>query len=262
MQHIETDEQIITRVRERFEALDDMTNAIAQGNVRAMVVFGAPGVGKSFGVLKVLSKYDSFHQLTNETHFKRYEVVKGTISALGLYAKLYTYSDPKNVLVFDDCDVWDDEDAVNILKAALDSSERRFIQYNKDSRLLKENGIPFKFEYKGGAILITNVDFDNVRSKKMRSHLAALSSRCHHIDLTIDTEREVILRIRQLINDGMLDEHNFAPETVQSILDFIDENRFRLKELSLRTVVKAAELINSFGAENWQRYGKLTLLKS
>ena len=257
----ETDAQIIERLRDRFEALDDMTSAVAQGNVRAMIVSGAPGVGKSFGVLKVLSKYDSFHQLTNESMFKRYEVVKGNISALGLYAKLYTYSDPKQVLVFDDCDMWDDEFALNILKTALDSSEKRVIQYNKDSRFLKENGIPFSFEYKGSVIFITNVDFDNIRSKKIKSHLAAMKSRCHHVDLTIDTAREVILRIKQLIQDGMLDNHNFSSETIEQIVKFVEENQFKVKELSLRTVVKACELIKSFGEDNWTRYAELTLLK-
>ena len=40
----ETDEDIITRIRERFDMLKDMTKAVKKGDVRAMIVSGPPGV--------------------------------------------------------------------------------------------------------------------------------------------------------------------------------------------------------------------------
>ena len=43
----ETDEETIERMRERFEMLEDMTRATKKGDVRAMIVSGPPGVGKS-----------------------------------------------------------------------------------------------------------------------------------------------------------------------------------------------------------------------
>ena len=49
-----SDEAIIERLRQRFQILDDMTRAVKKGDVRAMIVTGPPGVGKSFGVEKVL----------------------------------------------------------------------------------------------------------------------------------------------------------------------------------------------------------------
>ena len=66
----------------------------------------------------------------------------------------------------------------------------------------------------------------------MRDHLTALESRCHYIDLTIDTDREKMLRIQQITNDGMLDEYKLSEEVVQDIVDFIDINKKRLRELS------------------------------
>ena len=80
----ETDAEIIERLRERFEILDDMTRAVKAGKVRAMIVSGAPGVGKSFGVEKVLSKHDTFANIANDKKFKKYEIVKGAMSAIGL----------------------------------------------------------------------------------------------------------------------------------------------------------------------------------
>jgi predicted AAA+ superfamily ATPase len=119
----ETDEEILVRLGERFEILTEMTKAVKSGDVRAMIVSGPPGVGKSFGVEEVLSKDDLFNALGERK--PRYEIVKGAMSALGLYAKLYEFSDAKNVIVFDDCDsVLMDELSLNILKGALDSSAR------------------------------------------------------------------------------------------------------------------------------------------
>ena len=177
-----TDEELIERTRGRFQILTDMTKAVKEGTVRAMIVSGPPGVGKSFGVEEVLTRDDLFNQLGERK--PKYEVVKGAMSALGLYAKLYKYSDSKNVVVFDDCDsVLLDDVSLNILKAALDTSKKRTISWNTDSRLLRSEGIPDKFEFKGGAIFITNIKFENVRSKKLQDHLSALESRCHYIDL-------------------------------------------------------------------------------
>ena len=82
----ETDEQIKQRLRERFEILNDMTRAVKKGDVRAMIVTGPPGVGKSFGVEEVLGKHDLMATVANNSKLKKYDVVKGAMSALGLYA--------------------------------------------------------------------------------------------------------------------------------------------------------------------------------
>lgn len=258
----ETDAEIIERLRERFEILDDMTRACKAGKVRAMIVSGAPGVGKSFGVEKVLSKHDVFANVANDKKFKKYEIVKGAMSAIGLYSKLYEYADEKNILVFDDCDsVLLDDLSLNILKAALDTSKRRTIHWNTDSRLLRSEGVPNSFEFKGGCIFITNINFQNIRSKKLQDHLMALESRCHYIDLTIHTEREKMLRIKQIVSDGMLEDYGFTEEEHAELIEFIDANKKRLRELSLRTVLKTADLMRSFPNDKWKRVAQISLMK-
>jgi DNA-binding NarL/FixJ family response regulator len=258
----ETDAEIIERLRERFDILDDMTRAVKKGAVRAMIVSGAPGVGKSFGVEKVLGKHDIMANIAGDEKLKKYEIVKGAMSAIGLYSKLYEFSAEKNILVFDDCDsVLLDDLSLNILKAALDTSKKRTIHWNTDSRLLRSEGVPNSFEFKGGAIFITNINFQNIKSKKLQDHLMALESRCHYIDLTIHTEREKMLRIRQIVADGMLNEYEFTAEQEAELIAFVDEHKKRLRELSLRTVLKMADLMRSFPNGKWRRVAQISLMR-
>ena len=255
----ETDEETIERLRERFQILEDMTKACKKGDVRAMIVTGPPGVGKSFGVEKVLGKHDLISTLGERA--PKYQVVKGAMSAIGLYCKLFNYADKDNVLVFDDCDSILQEDlSLNILKAALDSKASRRIHWNTDSFKLRNEGVPDSFEFKGSCIFITNIKFENVKSKKMRDHLAAIESRCHYIDLTIDSEREKMLRIKQIVGDGMLAKHALDEETHERVVDFIDINKKNLRELSLRTVLKVADLAKAF-PDNWEAMAENTVLQ-
>ena len=254
-----SDEDLIEKTRARFQVLTDMTKAVKAGDVRAMIVTGPPGVGKSFGVEEVLTKDDLFNTLGERK--PRYEIVKGAMSAIGLYSKLYEFSAEKNVIVFDDCDsVLLDDLSLNILKAALDSSKKRTISWNTDSRLLRSEGIPDRFEFKAGAIFITNIKFENVRSKKLQDHLSALESRCHYIDLQMDTDREKILRIKQIVSDGMLDCYELADIAKDEVVDFVATNRAKLRELSLRTVLKVADLRKSFPT-NWMSMAEVTVMK-
>ena len=255
----ESDEAIIARLSERFQILTEMTKAVKHGDVRAMIVSGPPGVGKSFGVEAVLQKDDLFNTLGNKK--PKYEVVKGAMSSLGLYCKLYEYADAGNVIVFDDCDSILMEDlSLNILKGALDSSKKRFIAWNTDSRLLRSEGIPDRFEFKGAAIFITNIKFQHVKSKRLKDHLDALESRCHYIDLEMDTDREKMLRIKQIVSEGMLDDYDFEQVTTDEVVNFIDTHQSKLRELSLRTVLKVADLRKAFPS-NWQAMAKTTVMR-
>jgi hypothetical protein len=129
----ETDEEAMDRIASRFGVLDEMASACISGNIRAMIVTGPAGIGKSHGVTTQMEKASLFDQVTGKK--PRFDIVKGAMSGIGLFAKLYKFSDAKNVLVFDDCDIWEDQDAINVLKGALDSGKTRRISWNKDSRL-------------------------------------------------------------------------------------------------------------------------------
>jgi hypothetical protein len=250
---VETDEEAMDRIATRFKILDDMSAACINGQIKAMIVSGPPGVGKSFGVEAQLEKASMFDRLASNRI--RYEVVKGAMTALGLYAQLYRYSDKKNVLVFDDCDsIFSDELSLNILKAALDSGKRRRICWNSDSRLLRDEGIPNSFDFQGSAIFITNLKFSNVRSKKLQDHLEALESRCHFIDLTIDTDRDKMLRIKQVHRDaqnGLFADYGFYNNEENEIFSYMEANQNKLREMSIRMALKIADLVK-INPNNWK----------
>jgi len=256
----ETEQQAMDRIAERFSVLDEMSKACIQGDIRAMIVSGPPGVGKSHGVTQQMEKASMFDKISGKR--PRFEIVKGAMSGIGLFAKLYKYSDAKNVLVFDDCDIWDDQDAINVLKGALDSGKKRRISWNKDSRLLRDEGVPNTFDFNGSIIFITNKTFDNKKASKMTPHLDALQSRSHFLDLTVDTERDKMLRIKQVHRDadgGLFADYDFTQEQTDEVMSFIEANHAKLREVSLRMCLKIADLVKISG--NWRELAKATCMK-
>ena len=255
-----SDAEAMDRIATRFAVLDEMSKACINGDIRAMIVSGPPGVGKSFGVESQMEKASMFDKIAGKRD--RFNIVKGAISGIGLFATLYKYSDKRNVLVFDDCDVWEDPDALNILKGALDSGKRRRISWNKDSRLLRLEDVPHQFDFNGSIIFITNLDFNDRRSKKIKAHLDALQSRCHYLDLTIDSERDKMLRIKQVHRDadgGLFKEYNFENGEGEQVLSFMFNNSKRLREVSLRMALKIADLIK-ISPDNWQMLAESTCI--
>jgi hypothetical protein len=222
-----------------------------------MIVSGPPGVGKSHGVEEVLDRYATLEMMGGA---KTHEVIKGATSAIGLYCKLYKNADKGKVVVFDDCDsIFNDELSLNILKAALDSKKVRTINWNTDSFKLRNEGVPDSFRFEASAIFITNLKFDKVKGK-LREHLEALESRCHYMDLTIDSDKDKILRIKQVVADGMLDAYDIEDEVKEEIMDFVDVNKNKLRELSLRTVLKVADLAVAFPTK-WEAMAENTVMR-
>ena len=257
----ETDEQAMDRIRERFDILTEMTKATVSGDIRAMIVSGPPGVGKSFGVEREIDKACLFDKLAGKR--LKAEVVKGSATPIGLYQVLYKFSDENSVVVFDDCDsILLDDVALNLLKGALDSGKKRKISWLSESSALRREDIPDSFEFKGSVIFITNLKFDKMKSQKLRDHLDALQSRCHYLDLTLDTMRDKLLRIKQIASDGVLfADYDFEPATCDDIIDFMHTNKDRLREVSLRMALKIADL-RQMSMTNWKRLAETTCMKS
>jgi hypothetical protein len=257
----ESDEQVMERIRERFDILTEMTKAATNGDIRAMIVSGPPGVGKSFGVEQEIEKATLLDQIAGKR--LRAEVVKGSATPIGLYQALYKYSDANCVLVFDDCDsILLDDVCLNLLKGALDSGKKRKISWLSESSALRREGIPDSFNFNGSVIFITNLKFDQMKSQKLRDHLDALQSRCHYLDLTLDTMRDKLLRIKQIATDGELfTDYDFEQVAQDEIIDFMDANQNKLREMSLRMALKIADLRKSFPLR-WKAMAATTCMRA
>ena len=256
----ESEEEAMERIADTFLMQDKITDAVARGVVRGLVISGPPGIGKSFGVEKQLAAANMFRTLDGKDPL--YEIVSGGVSAIGLYQKLYYNRGKSQVLVFDDCDgVLFEEECLNLLKAALNSGDKRRICWNKESRVLATDDIPDAFDFEGGILFLSNIDFDRsiAKGSRIAAHLEAIMSRCHYLDLEISSLRDRLLRIKQVVRDGMLTPYDFSVAQEDAIVSFTMDNAEYLREVSLRMVKKIADFVKADPA-GWYEMAEATCL--
>lgn len=254
----ETDAEIDARLRDRFEILETLTRAALFGDARAVIVSGPAGLGKSFTVEQALTEWDP--------EGINHAIVKGYVKTTGLLRLLYQFRDQGQVIVFDDADtVFYEDTSLNLLKAVCDTTEMRRVSYMAESNMVDEDSgerIPRSFEFNGTILFITNLDMDAMIEKghKLAPHLQALVSRSHYIDLSMKTKRDYIVRIKQVVAQGMLKMQGLDQAQEDAVVSYIVENQDRLRELSLRIAVKIANLVKMGG--NWQRLANVTCCKN
>ena len=254
--HSETDAEVDARISERFEILDTLTEACVVGNARALIVSGPAGLGKSFTVEKRLSQWDP--------EGANHVIVKGYVRATGLVKLLYHYRHENNVIVFDDADaIFFDDVSLNLLKAVCDTTERRSVSWMSEGKLVDDESaelVPRTFDFDGTIIFISNYDFDAMidRGHKLAPHLQAMVSRSHYIDLQMRTKREYLVRIKQVIHQGMLSDLTDIER--RDVIAYIDKNHDRLRELSLRMALKLGSLRKQ--SDNWIRLANVTCCKN
>jgi len=253
----ETDAEIDARLRERFEILDVLTQAALFGDARSVIVSGPAGLGKSFNVDKVLASWDP--EQVNHT------IVKGFVRPTGLYKMLYDHREKGKVLVFDDADsVFFDDVALNLLKGVCDTTDIRRVSWLAETRMETDDGepLPRSFIFEGTIVFITNLDFDDMidRGHKLAPHMAALVSRSHYIDLAMKTKRDYLVRIRQVVADGMLRDQGLNASQEAEVMAYIEEKQNVLRELSLRMAVKIGNLVRT--GTNWRKLANVTCCKN
>jgi len=252
--------EIEVKLQDRFEALEIMSEATGKGINRALIVSGPAGLGKSYTVEAKMA------ELEKQGHHILY--IKGYVRPLALYKLLYETRHKNCVLVFDDSDsIFHDDVSMNLLKGACDSTDRRVLHWLSRSleRESDEDGdnIPEKFEFEGSIIFITNYDFDSLIASgyKLAPHFEALVSRSHYLDLAMKTKMDYLVRIKQVVRGGMLRDRGFNVSDETLIMEFIENNVERLRELSLRMVVKLSGLYK-MDRVNWQKLAKQTCFRA
>lgn len=256
----ESDKRAVERMVEMFDILNEMGWDMTEGHLKGMIIYGPPGVGKSYGIIEALNEASLDRALENKP--LRHTVQTGYMTPVHLYKALYEAQEPDQIIVFDDCDnILADPDSLNMLKAALDTTGERRLSYCAESNMLKNEGIENSFNYNGSIVFITNVDFDLSRGK-IHDHLQAIISRCHYLDLTIDTKRDKFLWMREVtLGKRMLHRKGITNTQAQEIIDFIEENLDEMRELSLRMVLKIADLRKTNGKFDWKKKARVSCMK-
>ena len=209
-----------------FANLERLTKMVGRGIQPSLVLTGMAGVGKTHLVketLKGLGLRESYD----------FEHFKGKATAAGLYMTLYQNSD--KIVIFDDCDsVFKDDDAVNLLKAALDSYDTRKISYISTRPLKDEFGepIPTHFEFTGKIIFISNINQNKLDS--------AIRSRSFVADITMNTQ-QMFLRMTQLLKTMEPSIPVVAKEQALEIMKDLD-SKYNGVDINLRSFIKAARI--------------------
>jgi len=220
--------------KQMFDQLELLTQMVVTGIQPSLLVTGGAGLGKTHIVKETILNMGRVES-RDFVHFK------GRATAPGLYITLYENAD--SIIILDDCDsVFKDDDAVNMLKAALDSEgDTRKISYLSAKLLKDENDqyIPRHFEFTGRVIFITNI--------AQRKLDAALKSRSFVADITM-TKEQVFERMEQVMPKI---EPRIPLEKKQEALALMKklDKEYANVEINLRSFIKAARIC-SMGFDN------------
>ncbi len=251
-----TEEQVVKLIEERFEVMEMLIHNMITSRVNSLIITGAAGIGKTYNVEEILDYYE-------RKQGQHYMTLGGKCTPFGLYEALWACRNVGSILVLDDVEVWDEEDSLNILKKALDTTRTRQIDWRSAGKNLEDKGIPDSFEFKGKVIFLTNVDAykELARGTKRAPHLNALISRSVLIDLAVHDPRTILLHVRSVIRKtNMLVERGITYEQQEEVIKWLTANVKELNVLSLRTPLMVTEFILS-EPDRWEMMCRHTLLK-
>jgi hypothetical protein len=264
-------------VDERFDMMDELITMTVTGTgSKAMCIGGRGGIGKSFAVQKVLNRMgkvdaakaiaeamerateeqftmddtdeevkEKVRALSTADTIGDYRIIKGYASASALYRILY--ENRHRTIVFDDCDsVLKNDDAVNVLKSALDSYEERWVSWNVNSQ---GNDLPPCFKFEGQVIFVTNMDMDKVPEP--------ILTRCFPVNVAMTPEQRLV-RMRTVLADVMPEvDMSFKLEAIE----LLQEHVHVTKNINFRSLMKTISIRTSTTA-NWKRLALFSLIEN
>jgi len=219
-----------------FNDMTNLVDMVASGVNPSLVISGAPGLGKTFLTIKQLRE-QGLKEGVDFIH------VKGRATAAGMFITLYENSD--KLIIFDDCDsVFKDKDAVNLLKGALDSYDKRTISWLAAKPLKDADGenLPRFFDFKGKIIFITNVSASNIDS--------AIKSRSFIIDIDLNSD-QMLTRMKDLLPEiePGVDSLKLKREALNALRSL--NKKYDNVQLNFRSLIKAIR-IRQMGFKNWK----------
>ncbi len=237
-------------IDERFQFLSDFTLMVATKVSASLIVSGEGGLGKTFTVnetiqkagfkdmTEILAETGGGNEALDMTGQKIYTVVKGYSTAKGLYRTLF--ENRNRITIFDDCDsILRDPVALNLLKGALDSYDKRIISWNAEG--FGDDDLPRSFEFKGGIIFISNLPLFKLDG--------AVKSRALKVDLSMNTDQkldrmETISKLPSFLPD-------YSKEAKAAALKFLRKMKDKAPELNMRTLIDVTKC--ALRDSNWER---------
>lgn len=238
-------------INDRFDYIGQIIQMIAKKQIPSMIITGPGGLGKTHAVMAGLKKaglkdVSELELGTSIAGMSSFRIIKGFSTAKGLYRVLF--ENQNNVVVFDDCDsVLHDSDALNLLKGALDSYDRRLITWNTSI----DSELPRSFVFRGAVIFVSNMSQAKIGQ--------ALRTRSICIDLEM-TEQQKIERMEAILETG-----EFLPsmpvQFKREALELLRKNAKECTDLSLRSLITVSK-IRASGQPGWEKLAEYVLLNN
>lgn len=230
LKSIEINKNVFEQDIDVFEAIKLYTAQVAYKMSNSLVITGLPGLGKSTEVENTLEEI-------------RAEYVKysGDASVAGLYEALFLHRN--ELILLDDIDaIFDDKASIDILKAVLDTKEKREVSramktyFTSDGmsdkeiweEYLRTKKMPKKFTFTGRIIFITNLPGESLDK--------AIMSRSLYVDINPSKE-EIIKRMYNIMPKV---QPNVSIDKKREVIEFMvamDEAYTMTFPLNLRTFV-------------------------
>lgn len=242
-------------INKRFQYLENFSNMLIAGEIASLIVTGEGGLGKTFTIKKCLaetglSDIRDFAEINAEREYGDtvigdFIIIKGNTSAKGLYRALYENRD--KVVIFDDCDkALTDPVAQQVLKAALDSYDKRIISWNTDMNARDEK-LPKFFEFTGRIIFISNMNQYKLDQ--------AIKSRSLRVDLSMNVQ-EKLERMEFILHDI---EPSLDINIKRDALEFLKIHANDATDLNIRTLLTVSRIRASRFTKNWEEEALYTL---
>lgn len=276
----ETDEEARERIMLRYTTMKRLAPKVILGRLQSLIVSGPPGLSKSWTIKQAIDesgrlRHDGMTDVggggpmeVDGMHTNGwYDWISGGCSEVGLYRALWNMR-KNGVLIFDDCDgVYRDEDSINLLKIATDTTKERLVSWRKNATWLDDYGIDRTFDFKGTIIFLTNIDFEKtiLQEGKMTEHYKAFIDRAAYLCLTVRTARDFMIVLNEIAGgkNGFLRHppYNLNDAELKRLFDFVREHQRDFYNLSLRLVGQLATQMRE-DPEHWQTDAKATKMKT
>jgi len=240
--------KVVFGINERFDFIEQFVKMVAMGVSNSLIVAGPGGLGKTHTVTNTLTSMGKKEMGIGDIDGD-YIFVKGHSTAKALYRTLFENNG--KTIIFDDCDsVFKDPIGANILKAALDSYDKRVISWNAE--FSEREDLPNRFEFVGRVIFISNLAVGQMPQ--------AILSRSLKCDVTMTLEEKVERIATVVMSNEFMPQYNKAIK--QDVVAFIRENAAQASDLNIRTATMVAKIryeMEIIGGD-WKRLALYTMV--